>query len=108
MENHIQTLGDILRGIEKIEKGGNALYLVRDETEFVETSPCAILNPDDSADPGVIDPDFAVNNNLKFALFIDDVESIVSNAKQQIENPTIENLLEAFNYYMEYDAFIRF
>ena len=84
-----------------------ALYL-DSETEVCDAdTPCAILDPSDSDDPGVIDPEFAVTHSLKYALYMSDLDGVVRNAQQQVRNPGISVLLDALNYYLEFDAFIR-
>ena len=45
-------------------------------------------------------------NNLKYALNMAAAQDIVSNLKQQKQNITDDDLLNAFNFYMENDAFI--
>ena len=108
MVHAVQTVGEILRRIDQVDGGRNALYLDCKHDIYVEGSRCAILDPEESSDPGVIDPDFAVNNSLRFGLFVNDVKGIVRNANQQIKNPTISDLIDALNYYLKFDAFIRF
>jgi hypothetical protein len=104
----IQKLMDILEAIESLDARGKALYVDAAQQSWTSDSRCAILNPEDSKDPGVIDPEFAINNSLKYALRIDDVKSIVRNLKQQIKNPSKSDYIDAINYYMEFDAFKKF
>ncbi|KKR49996.1 hypothetical protein A3A55_00500 [Candidatus Roizmanbacteria bacterium RIFCSPLOWO2_01_FULL_40_14] len=54
------------------------------------------------------DPQYiqAQENNLKYALNMAAAQDIVSNLKQQKQNITDDDLLNAFNFYMENDAFI--
>lgn len=42
----------------------------------------------------------------KWTLDCRDIEDIFSNISQQIDQPTIEQKIEAINYYIENDAFI--
>ena len=107
MENTIETLGAVLARIDQIESDGCALYLNFD-AERGENTPCAILHPEDSPDPGVIDPQIAQKNSLRYALFIDALKDIIDNARQQKKDAGLTELLDAFNYYVEFDAFIDF
>jgi hypothetical protein len=50
------------------------------------------------------------NNNLlrkeyNSSINIDDIEDILNNLRQQVKSPTIEQKLQALNYYIENDAF---
>lgn len=51
-------------------------------------------------------PQFAIDNNLIYSLGIHDVQDIVINAREQLTNCTDEDLLRAFLYYYDNDAFI--
>lgn len=57
------------------------------------------LDPED-------DPEFAKKNNMKYALNVQSVQDIVEGAISQKKNVSIEELIEAFNYYYKNDAFI--
>jgi hypothetical protein len=45
------------------------------------------------------------NEGWKSTLSGDDVEDLVHNCQEQIENPTVEQLLEAFIFFYKNDAF---
>jgi myosin-crossreactive antigen len=70
-------------------------------------SDCAVLNSDD-LETDEEDPKFALENGLIYALGIHDVQDIVINAKEQNLNCTGEDLLQAFLFYYNIDAFIDF
>ncbi|MFJ4344791.1 hypothetical protein [Pseudomonas sp. NPDC089401] len=53
-------------------------------------------------------PQVARQNHWQEVLDSDTIEDIVANARAQIPNSTLQQLLEAFVYYVEQDAFIRF
>jgi hypothetical protein len=66
-----------------------------------------VLDPNDVEDPDSDDdPEFAVRHGLKYALTVSTTQDIVDNTKQQKVQPSVADLLQAFNYYYEHDAFI--
>ena len=104
--DEIKTIGEILRTARHLP-WENALYVVGNGP-WAESDPCAVLDPEDSEEPGEIPPAFAAKHGLRYILNFASVQDIVSNAEQQIRNPSMELLLLAFNYYVEFDAFIDF
>lgn len=86
------------------------VYLPADQNWNLD-SECAILESDevppeleDDPDAGV--PEFAKQNNLVQALSVAVLQDIVINARTQKPNATLDDLLRAFAYYFEHDAFI--
>lgn len=59
------------------------------------------------SDPANI-PAIAKKNGWGVTLDSDAIEDIVANAVDQIENPTIDQLFDAFLFYVDNDAFISF
>ncbi|WP_291571657.1 DUF7716 domain-containing protein [Clostridium sp. UBA4548] len=104
--NKILKLRDILLNSEDF-KWSDALFLVRDE-EWTLDSECAVLDPDDVEDDADEEPRFASDNNMKYALSMQDIQSIVDNANQQHEYSSEGELLQAFLYYYDHDAYIEF
>jgi negative regulator of genetic competence, sporulation and motility len=102
----IFKLSDVLVNSEKFE-WSDALFMSRVE-EWTLNSSCAVLDPDDIEDDADEEPKFAQDNNLKYILSIQDIQSIVDNAKQQKTCCTENDLFEAFLYYFDNDAFIEF
>jgi hypothetical protein len=84
----------------------DSLYLTMDKNWNLN-SDCAVLNSDD-LETDEEDPKFALENGLIYALGIHDVQDIVINAKEQNLNCTGEDLLQAFLFYYNNDAFIDF
>lgn len=83
-----------------------ALFLPPDEVWTLETR-CAVLEADpydDSESP----PPFAKQNGLGYALSVSQVQEIVGNARQQVVTPSSDQLLAAFLFYFDRDAFIVF
>jgi hypothetical protein len=100
------SLKDVLTDIDKY-KWSDALFLPEDEVWELQ-SKCAVLDPDDVEDDADDAPRFAMDNNLVYALSIQDVKGIVKNAYEQKSNCLEKDLLEAFLYYYDNDAFIDF
>jgi hypothetical protein len=84
----------------------SALYLPRG-SEWSYDTPATVLDPNDCEDEEE-DPPFARVNQLKYALDIATVQSVVANARMQLPNPTDHDLLCAFDHYHRHDAFIDF
>lgn len=99
----IQPLGEVLNTIEHAP-WNHALYLDA-ERPWTESTSTAILDHDDVDDPEE-EPEFAVTNGLRYALLVSDVQDIVENAKEQKPHVTASDLVQAFNYYYDNDAFI--
>ncbi|MCE3200955.1 hypothetical protein JI735_24330 [Paenibacillus sonchi] len=98
------TLRKILNNIEQFE-WSDALFLPADETWDLDTKG-AIIDPDDVEDDSDEVPEFARENNLMYALDIQTVKGIIKNALVQKVECTDEDLIEAFLYYYDNDAFI--
>lgn len=99
-------LKDVLNNVNDFE-WSYALYLPEDEVWELQTK-CAVLDPDDLDDDNEDVPKFAVENNLIYALNIQDIQGIVKNAHDQKLNCSENDLLEAFLYYYDNDAFMKF
>ncbi|SDN31831.1 DUF7716 domain-containing protein [Paenibacillus jilunlii] len=98
------TLRKILNNIEQFE-WSDALFLPDDETWDLDTKG-AIFDPDDVEDDSDEVPEFARENNLMYALDIQTIKGIIKNALVQKGECTDEDLIEAFLYYYDNDAFI--
>jgi hypothetical protein len=83
-----------------------ALFLPAD-VEWTLDTPCFYLEIDRFEDRE-IPPPFALQHGLSRVISMDQIQDIVSNARQQIINPTPEQLLSAFLFYYDRDAFINF
>ncbi len=104
--DRIISLRDVLLNVEIIKRR-TALFIVRDEV-WTLNSKCAVLDPDNVEDDVDEEPRFAMDNNLKYALDMQDIRGIVKNAYEQNPNCTENDLLRAFLYYYKSDAFIDF
>src|SRR3954447_19823224 len=98
----IRTLGDALTAPD--EMPWNKWLLLRRES-WTAASPCRVENLDDLPDDVDLPPD-AVREGFTAALDGQSVHGIVSNFLQQAPNADLALPLEAFEYYMDNDAFI--
>ncbi|TDQ37164.1 DUF7716 domain-containing protein [Aureibacillus halotolerans] len=95
-------LREVLVNVEKFS-WEDSLFLPPTETWSLDTN-CAILNTDDLDDEE--EPRFAIDNNLKDALTIQDVQGVVMNIREQHPECTDDDLLKALLHYYQHDAFI--
>lgn len=98
----MKKLVDVLRNIESFE-WSKALFLPEDEIWGNDTK-CMILDPNDVEDDEV--PQTALENGLCYALDVQLIQAIVQNISEQKKDFTDEDLLEAFLYYYDNDAYI--
>lgn len=83
-----------------------ALFLPPDEVWGLGTR-CAIFEVDTYADLEA-EPPLARQQGLRRAVGADQIRDIIENTRQQIPNPSPEQLLAAFLFYYDRDAFINF
>lgn len=100
--NKIIKFRNVLLYSEKFELS-DALLLIRDNN-----SECTVLDPDDVENDIDEEPKFAAENNMKYALSMQDLQGIVDNAYHQNPNCKENDLLQAFLFYYDHDAFITF
>lgn len=100
------TLGQVLHGPEE-HPWNHALYAAP-EAAFNETLPVLIWDVDDIAEDDTDLPAEALALDYDYVLDMQTVQSIVANARQQRPEAGTEDLLDAFDYYYENDAFIVF
>ena len=85
----------------------DSLFLPDDE-EWGPDTRVLIWDPNDVDSDEDEVPKIAEENGLFCSIGIQMVQQIVENAKQQLESCTAEQLLQAFLYYYDNDAFIEF
>ncbi|NML35503.1 RHS repeat-associated core domain-containing protein [Paraburkholderia antibiotica] len=103
--NKLTRLKDVLQDIDQ-QPWDFALYMPHG-VDWNEDTQCAVLNPDDfENEPDPDRPIFAVDHGLHHALGIQVVKSIVENAKLQLADADASNLVSAFVYYYDNDAYI--
>lgn len=105
MNPAIITLGEVLQNPEQ-HSWKLALY-VEPKEQWDAHTRAAVLDPNETEDPDE-EPEFAKQNGLRYALEIGAVKEIVDNAREQRPSATVDELLAAFNYYYDRDAFIDF
>lgn len=104
--NKIIKLRDVLLNSESYV-WSDALFLMKDEVWILD-SKCTVLDPNDVEDDADEEPRFAAKNNMIYALSIQDIQSVVENATEQNAHCIENDLLQAFLYYFNNDAFIEF
>ena len=67
-----------------------------------------ICDPDDVESEDDEIPQIAKEMGLPLSIGIQDIQQVMDNARQQVEDCSIEQLFEAFLYYYDNDAFIEF
>jgi len=85
----------------------HALYADRTVPWSLQTK-CLVHDPDDVASDDDDLPEIVVAAEMQDVLEIQDVKDIVANAKAQRPDVTLDELLQAFVFYIERDAFIAF
>ncbi|RZU60956.1 DUF7716 domain-containing protein [Zhihengliuella halotolerans] len=98
-------LGEVLRTAEDLP-WTHALYAPAGRWQLDESTPVLVWDVDDVVDGAADLPAEAVALGYDYVLAIDDVQSIVANARAQRVNPTTAELLLAFRHYLACDAFI--
>ena len=97
-------LSYILKNIDEF-KWSDALFLPEDEV-WEKDAKGMVLDPDDVEDDEDDVPREAKEKHLMYALSIQTIQSIVSNLKQQMHDISENDLVEAFLYYYNNDAYI--
>ncbi len=105
MDNVIE-LGNLLKRVNEFN-WSDSLYLPEDAVWNLTTKGL-ILDPDDVEDDEDDVPKLAKDNDMIDALSIQTIQGIVKNAYEQKSNCTVEELLEAYLYYFDNDAYIDF
>ena len=100
----MNKLSFILENIDDFE-WSDALFLPEDEVWNMDTEGM-ICDPNDVENESDEVPKAAKERNLIYALSIQDLQDIVYNAKQQKEKASVDEVLEAYLYYYDNDAFI--
>jgi len=95
-------LGDVLDQADSLSSSDH-LYLPFDEAWTLETR--AGLDPSTGLD-GM--PEAALEAELEPAIGMDAVQDVVINARDQLGTPAPDQLLAAFLFYYDNDAFIEF
>ena len=100
--NGLRRLAEVLEHIEALP-WTHALYLSASEDWTVETT-CAVLDPDDYGDDEEA-PEFALRHGLQYALGIPQVQDVVRFELARNPEASVADLLSAFLYYYDHDAF---
>lgn len=103
MTRNIQTLGEVLNSIGNFQ-WNHVLYLAG---AYPWTSDTIAIVLDASEIEDVEQPKLVEQYELWYALDIQTIQSIVEGARQQVPEPSVQFLIDSFNYYWKYDAFLR-
>jgi hypothetical protein len=98
----LYTIVQILTNAEQLSWRYD-LY-IEDTQEITPSTPVAVIDADKYDDPE--DIPFAQDNNLRYALTISTTQDIIRNAHLQRPEASTSDLIQAFQYYLENDAFI--
>lgn len=101
----LTTLGAVLLNADELSLDA-VLFLPYGEV-WNSTTRCAVIAVDRYADEDHV-PDLAAQNNLERALQIAQALDVVAIAHQQRNQLTVENLVTAFLFYYDREAFIIF
>lgn len=102
MPSELRKLIDVLRQSEALS-GDDIIYVQVASPWSAETLCAVIVEDEDNRD---VLPPFAVENGLEQTLDGFQTQDVVSNAAQQKSELTDSDLINAFRFYFERDAFI--
>jgi len=97
------TLGEVLASADKLA-WSDALYLPVG-TEWNLATAAVVWDPDDVDDDSEI-PDVAKKLEMRYVLPVSSVQDVVRNFHSQKDVASVEDLLRAFMFYFQNDAFI--
>lgn len=105
----ITTLGQVIQTADNIDCE-HSLYLPFDQKWGLETKALTVLLDSSGGGPEETEddhpPEAAIREGLARAIGMDAVQDVVANLRQQMNEPTPVQLLEAFLFYYDNDAFI--
>jgi hypothetical protein len=101
----LATLGEVLSQADRLPLDAD-LFMPFDEVWKPDTR-CAVESMDRYAGEAAV-PQVAARNGLGRALQVAQVQDIVDNARQQLPGASVKQLVEAFLFYYDRDAFIDF
>jgi len=102
--NVVLTLGEVLRVGEDLPFR-HSLFLPLD-VSWSAATPCAILDTDYLDEPD--QHPIAIEQGFRDVIGTNEVQDIVINVREQLGAATMEQLLHAFLFYIDNDAFIDF
>ena len=100
----MHKLSSILKNVMNF-KWSDALFLPEDEV-WDKNTKGMVLDPNDVEDDEDEVPKEAKEKQLMYTLNIQTMQGIVKNVEQQNHNYTEDDLVEAFLYYYDNDAYI--
>jgi hypothetical protein len=103
-EQEMMTLGQVFQNLDDLSWRD---WVYTDPTSISIDSECIVFDPDELP-PDQEAPEAAVAAGLDESLSVADIRAIVKNAQQQGRGPTEQEFIQAFQFYIENDAFIEF
>ncbi len=99
------TLGKALEAVN--DSSYDAYFFLPPDEVWNADTPCAVIeiDPYDDSDD---DPAFARTHGLRKSLSVPQAQDVVRNAREQLGSPTAQQLVTAFLFYYDRDAFISF
>jgi hypothetical protein len=97
----LTTLGKVLQNPDAYKAG--VLYLAENAVWSLQTTAAVLAESDVDGNPP-----FAEVQGLRYAIGMGAVCEVAQNAKLQLGTVTPDQLLEAFLYYYDHDAFLCF
>lgn len=88
------ALADLLPKIESIP-WGYALYIPSSDTKWQSDMTVMVLDPDVDDD----EPKVAIDNGMKYALMISNLQDVIQNLRMQKANPDIDDFIKAVEFY---------
>jgi len=79
------------------------VYLPKNRDKLEINTPCLLVRYEDEES---LEDEKYIDSIYTYSLQIEDVKSIVENLNEQIKDPTMDQILEAIEFYIENDAFI--
>lgn len=108
VEPELSTLAEILATSDRFN-WSDKLYC-EPVFPYTKTTKAAVL-PEDYTERELEEagePEFAVKNGLTYTLGMQALQDLASSARKQKPDCTTKDLIAAFNYYLDHDAFIEF
>ena len=105
--NRLYILGELLSLLRKISVPFGADLYMSGKHPWNRDVACALLMIDKDDDPGAL-PHFAAVHGLAVRVSGDIPQQVVLNVLAQKDDPSVDDLVKAFNCYWRRDAFIDF
>jgi hypothetical protein len=99
--NSKSTISNLINTIDEIDETLN-IYLPKHVDMLNMDTPCLLVTSDTELDEMIID-----NECFNYVLGVYSIKDVFENLKQQLNDPTDEQRLEAINFYINNDAYVK-